>query len=396
MQSIEKLKGRRNAIIAEQRSTIDKAGAEERGLTVEEREAFDRHDADIEQLDADIAREERLLAREAELAEVAEKREAPAVETADADPVGRGSKVYARAWDQYMRHGVNGVTDPEEQRALSVGTNSAGGFLVPEDFERTLVESLADNNVMRSLATVVTTEGDKPIPVVSSEGAAAWTNEAASFNQSDDVFAQVTLNAYKATRLIKTSTELLQDSAFDLQAHLARSFGRSFGTLEEAAFVDGDGSSKPTGVTGGASAGVTAAGAAAITASELIDLIYSLRRVYRPRARFLMADGTLKAVRKLQDSNSNFLWQPSFQAGEPDRIGGYPVATSVSMPAMTTGNISVLFGDFSYYWVGDRAGRSFQRLDELYAATGEVGWVSSYRVDGKLTLAEAVKKLTQA
>ena len=148
--------------------------------------------------------------------------------------------------------------------------------------------------------------------------------------------------------------------------------------------------------TGGASAGGTAAGAAAITASELIDLIYSLRRVYRPRARFLMADGTLKAVRKLQDSNSNFLWQPSFQAGEPDRIGGYPVATSVSMPAMTTGNISVLFGDFSYYWVGDRADRTFQRLDELYAANGQVGWVSSYRVDGKLTLAEAVKKLTQA
>ena len=140
---------------------------------------------------------------------------------------------------------------------------------------------------------------------------------------------------------------------------------------------------------------MTTASATAITMDEVIDLFYSLRSPYRKRAVFLVNDSTVKAIRKLKNGNGDYLWQPSVTVGSPDMLLGRPVYTSAYMPAIAAGAKSILFGDMGYYWVADREGRSFKRLNELYAATGQVGFLASERVDGKLILPEAVKVLAQ-
>ena len=172
-----------------------------------------------------------------------------------------------------------------------------------------------------------------------------------------------------------------------------------YGAAEEEAFFTGNGTGKPLGIlaaTGGAETGVTAAAADKITMDEVIDLFYSLRAPYRRNAVFIMNDSTVKAIRKLKDGQGQYLWQPSVTAGTPDTILNRPVHTSCFMPAIATGNKTILFGDLNYYWVADREGRSFKRLNELYAPTGQVGFLASQRVDGKLILPEAVKVLLQA
>ncbi|MCX4374280.1 MAG: phage major capsid protein, partial [Dysosmobacter sp.] len=192
--------------------------------------------------------------------------------------------------------------------------------------------------------------------------------------------------------------ELLNDSVFDLQSYITREFARRIGSREEEAFFTGNGTGKPLGIlaaTGGAETGITAASATAVTADELIDLYYSLRSPYRRNAVWTLNDSTVKAIRKLKDGNGQYLWQPGITAGAPDMILGRPVRTSTYMPEIAAGAKTIAFGDFSYYWIADRQGRSFKRLNELFAATGQVGFLASQRVDGKLVLPEAVKVLAQ-
>jgi HK97 family phage major capsid protein len=288
---------------------------------------------------------------------------------------------------------------PEVVNALQIGTDSEGGYLVPDEFERTLVESLEEENIFRQLAKVIqTSSGDRKIPVVASKGTASWIDEEGAFTESDDAFGQVSIGAYKLGTMIKVSEELLNDSVFDLESYISREFGRRIGAKEEEAFFTGDGSGKPTGVlaaSGGAQTGITAASATAITADELIDLFYALNSPYRKNAVWLLNDATVKAVRKLKDAQGQYLWQPSLVAGTPDTILGRPVKTSAYMPTLAASAKTVAFGDFGYYWIADRQGRSFKRLGELYAANGQVGFLGSQRVDGKLILPEAIKLLVQ-
>ena len=239
---------------------------------------------------------------------------------------------------------------------------------------------------------------DRKIPVVATKGTAAWIDEEGAYTESDDSFGQVSIGAYKLGTMIKVSEELLNDSVFDLEGYISREFARRIGAKEEEAFFTGDGSGKPLGIlaaSGGAETGITAASATAITADELIDLFYSLKAPYRRNAVWVLNDSTIKAIRKLKDSQGQYLWQPSLTAGAPDLLLGKPVRTSAYMPAIAADAKTVAFGDFSYYWIADRQGRSFKRLNELYAANGQVGFLGSQRVDGKLVLSEAVKVLAQ-
>jgi HK97 family phage major capsid protein len=298
-----------------------------------------------------------------------------------------------------MRTRAGEGLDPIVKNALQIGTDSEGGYLVPDEFERALVEALDEENIFRRLAKVITTSsGDRKIPVVASKGTASWIDEEGAILDSDDSFGQVSIGAYKLGTMIKVSEELLNDSVFPLESYISREFARRIGSKEEEAFFTGDGSGKPTGIlaaTGGAQVGVTTAGAAAITIEEVLDLFYSLKAPYRNKAVFVMNDATVKAIRKLKDGNGQYLWQPSLQAGTPDTILNCPLYTSAYVPAIAAGAKSIVFGDFSYYWVADRQGRVFKRLNELYAATGQVGFVATQRVDGKLILPEAVKVLQQ-
>ena len=370
-------------------------------LSAEDDQTYARMEDDIDKLTNEIARSERAQRRDADLARATNQpltsMPGITIDTDDTKPKApRATASYKRAFWDAMR--LN--TSPLEVRnALSEGVDTEGGYLVPDEFEHTLVQSLADQNVMRTLAKVIqTTSGDRKIPVVSTHGTAGWLDEGKPYTESDETFTQVTLSAFKLGTFLKISEELLNDAAFDVEQYLASEFARRIGAAEEEAFLVGDGVGKPTGIfaaTGGAEKTVTTAKVTDISADELIDLHYSLRAPYRKNAVWLMNDATVKTVRKLKDGNGQYLWQPALTAGSPDLILGRPVYTSAFVPEIKAGAPTVAFGDLAYYWIADRQGRSFKRLNELFATTGQVGFLASQRLDGKLILPEAVKLLTQ-
>lgn len=364
-------------------------------LSAEDGQTYDRMEAEVVNLGKEVERLERLEALDVEL------------NRATSDPLlhkptspDNGAK-NPRATDEYRKSFWNAMRSKsvphEVLNALQVGTDSEGGYLVPDEYERTLVQALEEENIFRKNAHVIATDsGERKIPVVASKGTASWIDEEAAYTEADDTFSQVSLGAHKLGTMIKVSEELLNDSVFDMPAYIAREFARRIGAAEEAAFFTGDGSGKPTGIlaaTGGAQEGATAAAADKITADELIDLFYSLRAPYRRKAVWMLNDSTVKAIRKLKNSNGDYLWQPALTAGTPDMLLNRPVYTSSCMPELGAGNKVIAFGDLGYYWIADRQGRSFKRLNELYAANGQVGFLSCERVDGKLVLAEAVKVL---
>ena len=370
-------------------------------LSAEDDAAYTKMEQEITDLGKEIARLERQEALDAEL-------NRPVNKPLTGKPGGRadadgGEDKTGRASDDYRKNFWNAMRSkvpmPGVTNALQIGTDSEGGYLVPDEYERTLLEALEEENIFRQMAKVIkTSSGDRKIPVVASKGTASWIDEEGAYPESDDSFGQVSIGAYKLGTMIKVSEELLNDSVFDLQSYISREFARRIGAKEEEAFFTGDGKGKPLGVlaaTGGAETGVTAASATAVTADELMDLYYSLKSPYRKKSVWVLNDSTIKAIRKLKDNNGQYLWQPSLAAGTPDMILGRPIKTSAYMPAMAAGAKTIAFGDFSYYWIADRQGRSFKRLNELFAASGQVGFLASQRVDGKMILAEAVKVLVQ-
>ncbi len=376
---------------------LDSKRSEDGLLSAEDVAAYEKMEADVLDLGKEIERLERQQAIDDELNKPVHKPiTGKPYQAGSENKTGRASDEYKQAFWNVMRSKSPGY---EILNALQVGTDSEGGYLVPDEFERTLIEALEEENIFRTLAKIIqTSSGDRKIPVVASKGTASWVDEEGVIPDSDDAFGQVSISAYKLATMIKVSEELLNDSVFNLEQYIAREFARRIGAKEEEAFFVGDGSGKPTGIlnaTGGAQVGVTAASATAITVDEVMDLFYSLKSPYRKNAVFIMNDATVKAIRKLKDGNGQYLWQPSITAGQPDTILNRPVKTSAYVPTIASAKKTIAFGDFGYYWVADRQGRSFQRLNELYAATGQVGFKATQRVDGKLILAEAIKVLQQ-
>ena len=365
-------------------------------LSVEDDATYSKMEKEFDELTASITRAQRRANMEMEMnkpvnAPITAK---PMVMTEPEDSTGRASKGYKKNfWNAMRRKQMT----PEMVNALQIGTDSEGGYLVPDEYEKTLVEALEEENIFRKLAHVISTSsGDRKIPVVASKGSASWVDEEGTIPDSDDAFNQVSIGAYKIGTLIKVSNELLNDSVFNLESYISKEFARRIGSKEEDAFFNGNGTGKPVGIfnaTGGAEVGVTAASATAITADEIIDLFYSLKAPYRKNAVWILNDATIKAIRKLKDNNGNYLWQPSLTAGTPDTILGRPVYTSSYVPTIAAGAKTIAFGDFSYYWIADRAGRNFKKLTELYAANDQTGFVATQRVDGKLILPEAIKVL---
>lgn len=360
-------------------------------LSADDRATYEKMEQEIVDLGKEIGIIER---REALDLEMSKPTSAPISTNPNAkteEKNGRSSDEYKKSFWLAMRNKKNPY---EAVNALQIGTDSEGGYLVPDEYESTLIEKLHDENIIRQYATVIkSSNGDKKIPVVAGYGEATWTDEEAAYTESDDSFGVITLGAHKLTSIIKVSEELLNDSAFDLEQYISKEFVRRMAAAEENAFINGTGTGRPTGILQTAETGKTTAAAAAITADEVIDLYHSLRSPYRKNAVFIANDSTVKAVRQLKDSNGMYLWQPGLKEGQPDTLIGNRIISSAYMPEIGAGKKPILFGDISYYWIADRQGRTFQRLNELYAETGQVGFRTFQRVDGKLTLAEAVKTL---
>lgn len=361
-------------------------------LSAEDATVYAKMEKDLDDLGAQIQRRERAESLDKEMRQPEDTPIRPDVK--DKNHKGaRNGEEYKKVFNAYLRGRVSSL---EVSNVLEIAPDSAGGYLCPDEFEKRLIDELREEDIMRRVGHIIQTDsGDRSIPVISEHGVAAWVAESDPIDDDDDAFDIVTLGAHKVATAMRVSIELLNDSVFDLDGYIAAEFSRRIGAAEEAAFLaTGTGDDQPTALIASADAGVTAASATVITADEILDLVYSLRAPYRRKAGFIVHNSTVKKIRKLKNGAGDYLWQPSMQAGEPDMLLGYPLYVSPYMPEATAGLVPVVYGDYSYYWIADRQGRHFQRLNELYAKNGQVGFLAWQRVDGKLILSEAVKKLT--
>ncbi|MGI6735956.1 MAG: phage major capsid protein [Anaerovoracaceae bacterium] len=362
-------------------------------LSAEDGETYDRMEKEITDYTKEIDR----LSRQAAIEEQMGKPTAspltgkPGAGVKDEpEKKGRASHAYAQAMIAAMRTGFHQVSD-----VLEEGNDANGGYLVPEEWDSRLIDKLEEENIFRGLATTITTSGEHKINIAATKPAAAWIEEGQELTFGSATFDQVILDAHKLHVAVKVTEELLYDNAFNLENYIIDTFGKAIGNAEEDAFLNGDGTGKPTGIfaeTGGGQTGVTISGTK-LTSDDILTLVYSLKRPYRKNAVFILNDSTLAVIRKLKDSNGAYLWQPSYTAGEPDRLCGYSVLTSAYAPSLEAGKAAIAFGDLSYYNIGDRGTRSVQELRELFAGNGMIGYVAKERVDGKLVLPEAVQIL---
>ena len=393
MSKILEMRQKRAEVWEKAKAFLDERTGEDGVMSAEDSQQYERMEQEVVDLGHAIDRMERAEQMDREMDQPVCPPLASRPEKSAVGRSGRASEEYRQAFWNMLR---NRGELFQVRNALQIGADSEGGFLCPDEYEHTLVQALTEENQLRSLCTVIRTEsGDRKIPIVASHGTASWVEEEGQIPESDDAFGQISIGAHKVATMIKVSDELLQDSVFDMESYIASEFARRIGAAEEDAFINGNGTAKPTGLlhsVSGAATGVTTAGAA-ITADEIIDLIHSVKSGYRKKAVFLLNDSTVKALRRLKDGNGQYLWQPGLKEGQPDKLFSYRLVTSAYMPEVASGAKPVLFGDFSSYWIADRQGRSFQRLNELYAATGQIGFRATQRVDGRLVQSEGLKCL---
>jgi HK97 family phage major capsid protein len=387
MATILELREKRNKIWNTAKEFLDQKRGTDGLVPAEAAAEYDKMESDMVSLGREIERLERQVAFDLEMAR-------PTTSPILGAPAKPAEAKIGRATDEYKADFGNILRGKQPvNNVLSTSPDTDGGYLVPTEFEQQIVLGLEESNVIRTIAKTITTSAERKIPISATHSTAQWTAENAAYTESNPTFAQKTIDAFKLTDLVKVSLELLQDSMFDLESYIAAEFARAFGVAEEEAFCVGTGTGQPTGIftENGGVVGVTAG--STITVDSLIDLVYALKSPYRRNAAFLMKDVTVSALRKLKDNNGAYLWQPSAQAGQPDRLLGYPLYTSPYAPAVAADALPIAFGDFSNYWIADRMGRTVQRLNELYAGNGQVGFIATERVDGKVILAEGIQLL---
>jgi HK97 family phage major capsid protein len=392
--TITEMREKRNKLVGMMDTFLDTHTTDKGTLSAEDDKTYKDMETEVAQLTDSIHRMERREEIEAELSKPTSKPLTGKPMKADGDKAaktGRASDEYKKALLQAMRTNFRQISN-----VLQEGIDPQGGYLVPDEYDKRLIDILTEENVMRTLGTNITTSGEHKINIAATKPAAAWIEEGGTLTFGDATFDQIILDAHKLHVAIKVTEELLYDNAFNLENYILTQFGKALSNAEEDAFINGTGVGQPLGIlaeTGGAQVGVTTASSTKVTADEIINLVYSLKRPYRKNAVFLANDVCVAELRKLKDNNGQYLWQPSLQAGEPDRVLGYKVYTSPYFPVPTAGGTAVAFGDFSYYNIGDRGTRSFAELKELFAGNGMIGFVAKERVDGKLVLPEAIKLL---
>ena len=384
--TILELREKRNKAWEAAKAFLESHRTEKGILTAEDDATYTQMEQEINDLGKEIARLERQEALEAELNRPVNQplTTKPGSGRGEEPKTGRASDEYRKAMLDAFRSNFKRVSN-----VLQEGVDADGGYLVPEEYDRRLIDTLSEENIMRRLATIITTSGEHKINIAATKPAASWIEEGGALTFGDATFSQILPDAHKLHVAIKVTEELLYDNAFDLEGYILDQFGKALGNAEEDAFLNGDGTGKPLGLFA-ATGGGTVAGTltAAIKSDDMLDLVYALKRPYRKKASFIMNDKTLSSLRKLKDNNGAYIWQPSYQAGEPDRVLGYAVHTSAYAP-----EDAIAFGDYKYYNIGDRGTRSFSELRELFAGNGMIGYVAKERVDGKLILPEAVQIL---
>lgn len=352
-------------------------------LTESEQKVYDSMEKKIQDYGIAIDRAEKMEEMDRELSKPVNTPIVSKPVISENQKTGRASEEYRKSMLNALRSNFKQISD-----VLQEGVDADGGYLVPEEYDKRLIDVLDEENIMRKLGTKITTSGEHKINIAATKPAAAWIEEGGALTFGDATFSQILLDAHKLHVAIKVTEELLYDNAFNLESYIIDQFGKALSNAEEDAFLNGTGTGQPLGLFAETGGGTLANTVSAIKADDIISLIYALRRPYRKSAKFIMNDSTIASIRKLKDNNGVYMWQPALIQGELDRLLGYEVYTSAYAPTD-----KIAFGDFSYYNIGDRGTRSFKQLTELFAGNGLIGYVAKERVDGKLILPEAVQIL---
>jgi HK97 family phage major capsid protein len=396
------------------RAELDKINDKTESVEATEIEArFDTIMADHDKIGKDVEREERMIA--AELKATESRRP---VEDANAEAEQRAkTPEYKEVFEKQLRFGAASLDIEErevlmsgkvEQRAQSVGTDSAGGFTVPEGFSGEIDKEMAvwgpmwDASIIRELNT--TSGNALPWPTVddtAKRGRLKAENAEVDDDGTDDVvFAEKVLNAYVYdTGMVKIPIELLQDSAFNMEELLTDLFGERMGRTCNDVLTTGTGSAQPNGIVTASGLGKTAASTTAFTADELIDLFHSVDPAYRasPKFRWMFNDVTLAAIRKLKDGQGNYLWSMGdVRSNEPSMLLGAPYSVNQAMVVGSAASKPIIVGDLSRYIVRKVTDFQVMTLRERYAEFFQIGMVGFKRFDGELLNNAAVKHLIQA
>ena len=424
--TLTQLHEKRGELVTQARAATDEITANTDDSRVAELEQrSDRIFAELDALDARIAREERMAREEQRQEELRSTRR----------PIGRDTETrghdggqraagddgaqteYRDAFEQYMRAGgdVNALEPeqrqllrrgPQELRTQVAGTAASGGYTVPKELSAEIVRTMKDwgpmydGDIVRVITTSSGNEFDIPTNDDTGNSAAALAEGAdpTDDNSGDFTFGQARLDAYvDASPWVKLSFELVQDSAFDLNAFIGEALGERLGRRANNKLTVGTGSSQPNGIVTASTLGKTAAAAAAVTGDEVIEFQHSVNAAYRrsPKCRWMFADSTLLALRKLKDGDGNYLWQlGDVRVDAPDTLLGKPYSINDDVPAMATGAKAILFGDFSRYWVR-KVGSPilFIARERFWPKIGHIGLI---RYDGELVDTAAVKHLKLA
>ena len=302
--------------------------------------------------------------------------------------VGTASAEYKENFDKFLGQKY---LDEAVAVDMRVGVYADGGYIVPEVYRDTVTQKLNILGRTRMISNVMRTTSTTNIPVEGDAPTFTWIDEGDAYGETKSTFGQVKLNAYKLGGIIKVSEELMKDNSINFDAYMANQIAKGIDKAESPAFAVGTGTGQPTGYSTNAPTGANSTTAAvdAVTADELIDIFYDLKEEYRGRATWRMTDLTEKAIRKLKDGDGNYLWSPALNEASRNTLLGRPIVIDNSMPELGTGNKFILIGDFNYYEIADRGSMTIQKLVELYAATGFIGFKVTARVDAKPTLEEA-------
>ena len=268
-----------------------------------------------------------------------------------------------------------------------------GTYLFPTAASKKCMSELEKKSIFRQIATTIHAYGtDYKLMGTDTKDVATWVPEGGEIPMYNGMenFTKYNVGLYKAVAFVKLDEDFVDDATFDMENYLLKRFAKNLGRIEDWAFVNGTGVQMPTGIlndNGGAEIGVSTAN---VTFDDIHSLYFSVNSEYRKNGCWLMNDDTALYLHSLKDEHGNYLWR-----GDVDFLLGKPVHICNDMPSIGRDAKAVAFGDFSYYWIADRQGRSFKRLNELFATTGQVGFMATQRVDGKLILSEAIKVLAQ-
>lgn len=408
--TVTELKQKRASIIEQMREAAKK-GQEARAKG----ESATDYDATFDRAEA----EERALSQEIRLAEIAEAEAREAAgkaleqrERAEGKQAPDAEKLYREAFKTWFTRGEQAL-DAEQRAIISekrgtssqvAGTANLGGYTVPTGFLPELVRAMKAYTGIGQVARFLNTDAGNVLYIPTEDDTSTEANlitEGTAITVQDITFGQKQLDAYAYKTQAKVSYELLQDSAFDLEAEIRNVFAPRFGRAMNSSCTTGTGSAQPNGVVTASSLGKTTTSATAFTAAEIMDLYHNVDPAYRMSRTcgFMMHDQVLAAIKKLQlgSNDASPLWLPSIREGEPDTILGKPYWINQGMEsAITTGKKIMLFGDFNYYIIRMVQNMLIIRLNERYADNGLVGFVGYMRWDGECTNTAAIKHMITA